>query len=86
MIEDEEGERRQDQLEMMSNYEREKLERAFEKAREKKKLSLEGQRGKNNVNSRVFAIFLIAMASLYVFIMICQAYRNNLRRMNLSQS
>jgi len=29
------------------------------------------------ISSRTIALFLIGVASLYVFIMICQAYRNN---------
>lgn len=37
-------------------------------------------------SSRSFALGLIGIASLYVLIMICQAYKSNQLRMNLSDS
>ena len=33
------------------------------------------------VNSRAFALGLIVIASLYVLIMICQAYQNNMNKL-----
>ena len=37
-------------------------------------------------SSRSFALALIGIASLYVFIMICQAYKSNQLRMSLSET
>ena len=34
-------------------------------------------------NSRGFALILIGLASVYVLIMICQAYKTNMDRMNI---
>ena len=37
-------------------------------------------------SSRSFALALIGIASLYVLVMICQAYKNNQNRVDLSES
>ena len=38
------------------------------------------------LSSRAFALFLTGVASLYVLVMICQAYRSKQEKMNLTDS
>jgi hypothetical protein len=38
------------------------------------------------MSSRYFALCLIGIASIYVLIMICQAYSTNMLKMNLTES